>query len=359
MRRKVLVVAILIFAMLLQCFMPFTTVKAASSVVITLNSKLYAAVKKDLQKQKITADYLDASGTIIISDTELSRITKLDLSEAGIDDLEGLENFSSVSELDLHSNNLTVDSKTFFKVLTSALTNLDLSSNKLESVNTIASFDEIDQTDITNQKVVGRKIITVDVSEEASNQDELFEVELPDILLEDCGYIKPDWIKKVILKHEENGPDIDFETLNGNTLKLKVGKLDGSKYNARKGLIMVEIKVDDKESKLNETEMTFYFAVVDQDETGIAFNDEKLYKAVKDQLTQDQEINEDLTATQSDDIYSRTYDDALIMVIDSDTVLNDIPTLILNNKKIEDLTGIEEFFGLRSYLNLSFYKNPL
>lgn len=353
MRRKVLVVAILIFAMLLQCFMPFTTVKAASSVVITLNSKLYAAVKKDLQKQKITADYQDASGTIIIPDTELSKVTKLDLSEAGIDDLEGLENFSSVSELDLHSNNLTVDSK--LDVLDSLdLTNLDLSSNKLESVNTIASFDEIDQTDITNQKVVGRKIITVDVSEEAANQDELFEVELPDILLEDCGYIKPDWIKKVILKHEENGPDIDFETLDGNTLKLKVGKLDGSKYNARKGLIMVEIKVDDKESKLNETEMTFYFAVVDQDETGIAFNDEKLYKAVKDQLTQDQEINDDLTATQSDDIYSRTYDDALIMVIDSDTVLNDIPTLILNNKKIEDLTGIEEFFGLRSYLNLSF-----
>ncbi len=355
MRRKVLVVAILIFAMLLQCFMPFTTVKAASSVVITLNSKLYAAVKKDLQKQNITAVYQDASGTITITETELSKVTKLDLSEAGIDDLEGLENFSNVSELNLHANNLTIDSK--LDVLDSlSLKSLDLSSNKLESIRSISTFDDIDDTDITNQEVVGRKIITVDVSEEATEQTETVEVELPDILLEDVGYMDADWIDRIVVKYEEGGPEIGYEdlSLDKAALVLKVGLREGSTFKARKGLLEVQIEVKDKESKLAGTKMTFYYAVVDQDETGIAFNDENLYKAVKNQLTHNQQINKDLTATNSGNIYSRTYDDALIMVIDSDAVLNNIPTLILNNKKIEDLTGLEEFFGLRSYLNLSY-----
>ena len=61
MRRKVLIVAILIFAMLLQCVMPLMTVNAATSVAITLNSNLYKAVKDGKY------GYVNKNGDLIVN----------------------------------------------------------------------------------------------------------------------------------------------------------------------------------------------------------------------------------------------------------------------------------------------------
>ena len=413
MRRKVLVVAILIIAILLQSFMPFTMVYAETetesgtgtevndseneaddseaekdetdetepetdtetdgsvaeredgSVEITLNSNLYKAVKEQLKEQNITVEYRDANRVIVISQEELAKVTNLNLSNKGINDLKGLEAFKNVTELNLHANELTSESN-LSSLNGLKLESLDLSSNKLDSVSSISNRNNIQKFDITNQKYTGREIITVDASEDAKERLETVEVDLPDILLEDGGKFDPKWIQRTITKADGKSPEVDYEGLNlgASKLKIKVGSIKGTEYTVKKGLLKVEFKVEDSSSKLANTHMIFYYAIVDQDETGIAFDDENLYKAVKAQLTQDQTINKELKETTKDDgkrnLYQRTYDEALIMVIKTDDVINNIPSLILNDKKIKDLRGIEEFVGLKSDLNISYnYINSL
>jgi len=52
-------------------------------------------------------------------------------------------------------------------------------------------------------------------------------------------------------------------------------------------------------------------------------------------------------------LYVRAYDVAKIFVISNEDLYNKITSLILNNREIRDLTGIEKFVGLKSYLNVS------
>jgi len=164
MRRKVLLVAVLIITILLQSVIPLTMVNASTSVVITLNSNLYKAVKNQLEVKGISASYVDANSKIIIEDSELSRVTSLDLSNSKIDDLTGLDAFSKVTELNLTANELTSESN--LGVLDNLnLVKLNLSSNKLESIKSITSFNLIRYADITNQQVKGKEVISVDVSE--------------------------------------------------------------------------------------------------------------------------------------------------------------------------------------------------
>ena len=51
--------------------------------------------------------------------------------------------------------------------------------------------------------------------------------------------------------------------------------------------------------------------------------------------------------------YEKAYDEPQVFVIKDDTLMNKITSLILNNKQIRDITGIEYFVGLKSDLNLS------
>lgn len=356
MRRKMLIVGILILSMLLQLLVPFTTVRAAENVEITLNSKLYYKVKENLTSQRIAAQYNDASGKIVISESELARVRSLDLSNSEIDDLTGLEAFKNVTNLDLHANEL--DKDTSLEALSQMnLVTLDLSSNKLESIKSLGDNSGIAGLDITNQKVTGREIIEVDTSEEATGRSKTVEVELPDILLEDGNRIKPSWVTKVNYKFNDKGPEVDFEHsfANGSTvLSIKVAEGEGTNYKALKGLVRVDIKIKDSKSKLNNTEMSFYYAVVDDTETGIAFDDENLYKAVKKQLSNNQKINEEITATSGKNLYTREYDEALIMVINDDDIVNNIPSLVLHDQQIKDLRGLEKFVGLKSNLDISY-----
>ena len=52
-------------------------------------------------------------------------------------------------------------------------------------------------------------------------------------------------------------------------------------------------------------------------------------------------------------LYIQAYDDAKTFVIYDAVLTNDITSLILNNKQIRDLSGIEYFIGLKSKLNVS------
>lgn len=53
------------------------------------------------------------------------------------------------------------------------------------------------------------------------------------------------------------------------------------------------------------------------------------------------------------DLYVKAYDDAKVFIIEKGVLVNKITSLILNNKEIRDLSGLEKFVGLESYLNVS------
>jgi len=399
--------------------MPLTMVYAADEqetaetgdVVILLNINVYKAVKAQLQAQGITAEFKDSNDMIIISQEELAKVTKLDLSNSEISDLssgydayKGLDAFKNLTEINLHANYLTVNSNLHILDSLTNLTKVDLSSNQLTSVKSITNFHNgKTEYDITDQRIVSRNIIVVDDSSESESRQLKAITNLPDILLEDDNGFDPAWLldrngfltrTHVEYTDPETGrttaPEIDYErsfwtvtasaedeeetesndqlagylnyvdedaTAPYPALVIDVATGSGSSYYARKGLVKFQILVNDSTSKLADTQMTFYYAVVNQDETGIAFDDGNLYRAIKEQLTEGQTINDDTALTKITDdenVYSRAYDEALIMVIDTDKVINNIKTLILHDKRIKNLKGIEEFIGLETELNVAY-----
>ena len=52
-------------------------------------------------------------------------------------------------------------------------------------------------------------------------------------------------------------------------------------------------------------------------------------------------------------LYIQAYDEAKVFIISNTNIINKITSLILNNKEIRDLSGLEKFVGLDSYLNVS------
>ena len=57
--------------------------------------------------------------------------------------------------------------------------------------------------------------------------------------------------------------------------------------------------------------------------------------------------------SENETLYDNAYDEPQVFVIDDQTLMNKITSLILNNKQIRDIRGIEYFVGLKSDLNLS------
>ncbi len=57
--------------------------------------------------------------------------------------------------------------------------------------------------------------------------------------------------------------------------------------------------------------------------------------------------------TIGENLYVQAYDEAKVFVISNTNLVNKITSLILNNKEIRDLRGLEKFVGLESYLNVS------
>ena len=351
-RRKMFLATLLIVLIVFQSVLPFSVVNAATTsfdVEITSDSELYVALVKELASKKIMASYDVANFKIFTTQSEIEKITELDLSNSGIDDLTGLGNFTSVTKLNLTSNELTVDSN-LAELDKLPLTSLNLSSNEIESVDSITTFDNIKYSDITNQQIEKRDVIQLDISEKASNVQKV-PITLPDILLEDGGEVAPEW-----LDYETVDGAASVLWLGGTACELVVAQGDGDTYVPYKGLLKITVKVEDSTSKLYNTNITLYYVIVDSEETGICFDDENLYKAVKEQLTAGQYENGELISYAEEGItlYEKAYDDAKILVINNDVLINDIPSLKLNDKKIEDLRGLEQFIGLESNLNISY-----
>ncbi len=355
-RRKVLCVAILIFSMLLQCIMPLTTVNATTSVEVTLNSSnLYEAVKRDLQRQNISAQYSDATRTVTV---DVSKVQNLYLSNSEIEDLTGLDKFTELTYLNLHANKLTKDSNLQVIDNLTKLTYLDLSTNGIASVSSITRFDSIKEADITNQEITYNEFIVVDTGDGAESYPKQVEISLPDILLKDGGTIKREWLT-ITFEGEGQLPTVDWDkSLKNGSATLVINTADGSAdgYKALKGTVKIDINIDDNpRSKLANTRISYFFTIVDEKQEGIVFKDENLYYAVKEQLTRGQDVNNELKPlTNERNLYTQAIDDALTLVIEENDLINNITSLILHDKEIRDLTGLEYFIGLTTELNISY-----
>ena len=464
MRRKMLISIALIIIMLLNCIMPVFVVNAAEGGEIQLNSKLYTAVKKSLEKQGISFSCNDVTRTLTISEENKALVTELNLNEGAISNLTGLENFTSLSHLELSGNNLTKDSN--LSVLASLPLNyLDLSTNQLEDVSEIDEL--INSIKANNGTVIlsGQTVTMVEEAiideEETSDNAIIAEYTLPRIL-EKAGFIKSVWMKESVISESGLGGtpslyEMSNPVVEGNDkISVRIASDNGEPY---KGLYKLEIYIYDDPTEagsaanlnpaatnmLNGSRFYIYVVVHGSNSSAITTEDSNLYKAIKEQLTAGQTINNELDSypfevdangeiitdnctytTEGEyliltiigedepsyildttnnlvylyeedgygnpelgdyytkhftkqlisttdengvvtlkegyvilhnganrNLYIRAYDDAKTFVINNEDLVNKITSLILNNKEIRDLTGLEKFVGLSSYLNVS------
>ena len=155
MKKNKIVCAALILIMCLNCILPLLKVNADETTIsnnqgttqnnlqeIQLNDKLYYAIKSYLTEKEganIKAIFNDHDLTIKV---DPSLIKRLDLNNAGISDLTGLDVFSNLEHLELSGNKINKDSN--LSVLNAFnndnFTYLDLSSNQLEDISAISGL---------------------------------------------------------------------------------------------------------------------------------------------------------------------------------------------------------------------------
>ncbi len=360
-QKKMLIAFVLVFLMMMQCVLPVFKVAAADDVSgkYTFDQQLYTALKSELRAQGANATYVDEQRSIIISQNEIQKINKLTLSNYDIDDLKGLEIFTNVKRLDLSSNSLTKDSH--LEVLNSFdLDMLDLSSNEIEDVSMVTNIDSIPELNLHNQKFTAVKIVNINVAEDSDNDTE-GDFELPQIL----KYAYPlvsEWIVEIHSDVEGDSPTkayVNWSHFDSQKIRIVIGEKTMDGYELYKSMITLKIKITDPTNNLYNSEITVHYVVTDSDEQGIYIPDNNLYKAIKIQLTEDQQVNSDLISYYwADDevrrnLYERAYDDAQVLVITVDDLINEITNLILRDKKIEDMEGIQYFWGLSSNLDVT------
>lgn len=345
MRKGKLITITLLVVMLLVSIMPSFGVQAATQTSITFDSNLYNAIKASLQLQGVSANYNDAQNTITIDEGILNSITTLKLSNFGIDDLTGLENFTSVTSLDLSANELTSESN--LGVLNSMnLTYLDLSSNAISDLSEVTDISNVETLNLHNQKFNQAVIIDNSIVKNGTIE---YECELPQIIQAFANPLSAEWLVPEI--NDYSTSNFRFLWTASGVTKLRIGERNGTVYT---GLATLKIKVTDVNSPLYNSEINLYYVVINEDQRGIEIKDRHLYEAIKAQLTKDQSINSNLTDyTNDSNLYDKAYDEQMIFVINENDLVNKIQSLVLDNDRISDLTGIEKFIGLKDELDLS------
>lgn len=381
MKGKKFITIILVMIMLLSCFLPtvqvFATEESAEENTteentteestgentteegttdngvkeITLNSKLYSAIKDELLKSNVEASYNDLQYTISLTQDALSSVKRLNLSNKEIKDLDGLENFSSLESLDLSSNLLTDD--TDLSVINGMpLTFLDLSSNKLTDVSAITDIDSINTLNLHDQRVSKAYIINNKIAKDGQYT---YDIELPQIVRQYAKNYDVDIFKEEVVSRSDSNLKFDFSSFTPKSDFITINiAASGDSDIVYEGLIVLKIVIKDKSNKLANTEILMNCVVINEDQEAIEFNDENLYKAIRDQLTEDQDKNDDLKKyTNLNNLYDHAYDEQKILVINKNDLVNKIKSLKLSNCKISDLKGIEKFIGLEDELDLS------
>ena len=477
MRRKTLIVVALVVVMLLSSFLPIIGYAAddVTSTVqeLTFNTALYKGLKNYFQGEGIEAKYDDITHTIIMSTDTINGIEEISLKERGIANVSGIEVFANVKSLILSANQLTENSNLAVLNGLANLEYLDLSSNNIKDVSAIEGLITSLLEKSSNAVNLSSQTATIVVDVETNAKDELLTATytLPQILqmagivkngvITNKGYLKADWFVDDSKASSASGiaPFIvgssvpNPVTAEDTAFKIQVGLESSGSYTALQGLIKLTIKIEDRnngaynpnpssQNILKDSIFTLYYVVHTDDSDGIIIKDNRLYQAIKEQLTKNQEINTELlsyrygttsggdvaydlcdytasagvatlsingtelyrltgfsgasgsgyiTDLRTSEVYEVEYqvitdeiiddngnvtykrrvkvphinsecrnlyidawDEAQAFVITDLDIVNKITSLILNDKQIRNLAGIENFVGLESNLNVSF-----
>lgn len=349
--KRVTVAWMLILVLLFQIVLPITSIATEETKTIVFNDKnLYTAIKETLGESIINYD--DIAKTIVISNSSLAEITKLELKNKDIKDISGLENFTELEYLELSGNDLTADSNLEVLLKLEKATTIDLSTNKIENLEKIRSLYEAGRLIVTGQIIDYVELVKVDT--EAQQTAAI--ISKPDILT--YVYDNEDKYSKISIQSENK--NLESNKFKLDTTRITVGEINEGKYELYSGKLNVSTTIESGEFKGSIIKLTY--VVFDENCEGIVFKDENLYKAIKAQLTAGQKENSALASyddpsTEEDEsrtLYEAAYDDELILIIEKDILNNDITSFILDNHQIEDLTGIEYF---RALTVLSLNKN--
>ena len=499
MRRKTLIVIALITVMLFSCITPTLQAQAATEkTTMSFNSALYKGLKLYFQEQGISAIYNDGLHTIKMENSLIAEIEELSLKEKGISDITGLTYFTGIKSLVLSGNDL--DEESNLEILNEEnfpnLVYLDLSSNQISDISKCQPLvEKLIKANSSSVNLTGQVVKQVtDVELDAGEEVDTVYYSLPQILkmagiatadkIKNQGQLEPGWINvynvcssesivaPYISKLEGDVPsdvydeeiehDANEEDDDSVKIRIHVGDNQGTIY---QGLVKVVISIKDtttasistnpsSENILKDSIFTLYYVVHSVDSEAVIFKDNNFYKAVKDQLTKNQTINNELISynyvtTESGDLYydlcdvelsgttailkingevvytitnfnysgydgraviykgastsyidryalqyyeieyvdtinpsgvvTKTlkvkvlhynsdarnlyvdsYDELYTLVIKDSDIVNKITSLILNDKRINDLSGLEKFIGLESGLNVSYnYINTL
>ena len=327
--KKMLISIALIIVMLLNCVAPVVQVQAATEkTTLTFNRTLYKSLKTYFTEKGIKAVYNDGLHTIKMENSVIANVKELSLKEKGIKDITGLDSFTGVERLILSGNELDENSNLSILNNFENLNYLDISSNQISDITEIQSLVErliaLDSNAINLTGQIVRKVI--DVSQDSQEEKTEVSYDLPQILqiagiategtIKNKGSIKSDWISHDRYYQTQNGADgqptiIDstipsIVTEANKSFNIKVGSettYDG--YTQYEGLIKLVIKIKDvattsytynpaSENILKDSIFTLYYAVHSDEFEGVIFEDNNFYNAVKEQLTKDQTINDDL-----------------------------------------------------------------
>ena len=376
MKKKMLISITLIIILLLSYIAPISQALAAdvlddeeqvSDVTLTLNSALYNGIKDNLDALNIEGIYNvnDAQRTFSITPEAVEQVTELRLSNYGISDLTGIGAFKYVTDLDLSANDLSERSHLDELNSMTGLTKLDLSSNAISDLSSIDSniLNNVTNLNLHNQKFKQVNFVTLDVSQQ-SNEQTYMDFPMPEIMQWGTN-IETSWIYDYSDPRDPNPtpntPSIawaSFRPDNPTTIRVNVAERTDDAYRPYYGMVKVEFKVTDQTSRLYNSDIKLYYVIVSSNERGIEFKDEHLYWAIKNQLTKDQSINtlikdstdiRNLYQEETSDYY---YDDALVLVISIDDLINKINSLMLQDQAIRDLTGLEAFVGIERNLSI-------
>ena len=174
------------------------------------NNKLYKAIKNDLKNRNFDFKYDDINRTISINSSALANLTVLNLNYGGINNLEGLSRFTTVTELYLSHNDLSEDSN-LSELASMNLTKLDISSNKIADASAIE--DLIVRLQETDSIVMGNQVCeivqAVQINDgEHSNSVTTTKFDLPQILTL-ASNVKPHWERIEFVSEDMHGTQPD------------------------------------------------------------------------------------------------------------------------------------------------------
>lgn len=385
-KKTKLIGAMLAIIMLLQVLCSSITsvvlaAEAANETTITFEDEnLYIAIKEALgEKIKKTND---ETLTIVMTNSNISKVSSLNLSGKGIEDLAGIQNFTELTDLDLSDNEIedinwlagsegkadseeeteseegTEEAQTDDEEETTEseentpslknLVKLDLSNNHIEDVSVLEDTAKFPSLKKENISVGSQDLKTVEIFNKTKGENVTHN--LPQIFT----YI---YEKNKDLNHSNIATQGDIlQGLTVSNIDYEGMKIDINNVQSE-GMMKVSFEFGDGFGA--ETRLTTYVIVItDPERKGIKFEDINLYNAVKDNLDvmEDEDGNPLFTKANKAEKYwndnSNTkrvcvwYDEPLTLVIDKNYLYKDIVDLDLNGKQIEDIEGLQYFVGL-------------